>query len=245
MELVPGGNLREVFMQHNTQFSEFTVHHIMQQMLDTLKHLHNQKHIVHRDIKPENIMVLKDRVGEEQKIDIKIVDFGLATVKDVDENLAKGGMGSKYYMAPELVQSVDAGHDFKVDIWALGVLCFQLFSNDMLPWLAECDEDIETEELERRICACEIHWEHFDGEGLEDAKDFIKKCLTVDPVKRPNAAKLKTSKFINKREPSRATRPILNQAIQNTIEYSKLNLFQKRIFYMISSIATMGETYQQ
>ena len=134
-------------------------------MLDTLKHLHMSKKIVHRDIKPENIMVLKDRVGEEQKLDIKVVDFGLATVKDVDENLAKGGIGSKYYMAPELIQNSGAGHDFKVDIWALGVLCFQLFSNDMVPWKSDWDEDIGTEELERRICAREIHWEHFFGEG--------------------------------------------------------------------------------
>ena len=75
-----------------------------------------------------------------------------------------------------------------MDIWALGVLCFQLFSNDVVPWKKEWDEEIDTEELERRICSRRIFWENFDGEGLDDAKAFIEWCLTVEPAERPSAS---------------------------------------------------------
>ncbi len=100
-----------------------------------------------------------------------------------------------------------------MDIWATGVLCFQLLSNNMKPWVTEHNEDIESDELERRICGKEIHWEHLQDESLTQARKFIEKCLTVDPKKRPSAKMLLQHPFMTQREHSRATTPILNQAL--------------------------------
>ena len=69
-------------------------------------------------------MVEKDRIEDDQKVDIKMVDFGLASVKPPDKNLKQSGVGSRYYMAPELINKSSKGHDLKVDVWAVGVLCF-------------------------------------------------------------------------------------------------------------------------
>lgn len=123
MEMIAGGNLRELFIKHDFHFSEFTVAHIMKQLVGTLVHLGSHD-IVHRDIKPENLMVEKDRIEDDQKVDIKMVDFGLASVKPPDKNLKQSGVGSRYYMAPELINKSSKGHDLKVDVWAVGVLCF-------------------------------------------------------------------------------------------------------------------------
>ena len=47
-------------------------------------------------------------------------------------------------MAPELFSDQNEGHDKKVDIWALGVIAFYLFSGTNLPFDFE-DENVEEE----------------------------------------------------------------------------------------------------
>ena len=47
-------------------------------------------------------------------------------------------------MAPELFSDQNEGHDKKVDIWALGVIAFYLFSGAKLPFGSE-DEDVQEE----------------------------------------------------------------------------------------------------
>ena len=42
-------------------------------------------------------------------------------------------------MAPELLSN--AGHDFKVDIWAFGVIAFQLYSGNLLPFRPTDEEE--------------------------------------------------------------------------------------------------------
>jgi eukaryotic-like serine/threonine-protein kinase len=78
--------------------------------------------IVHRDIKPGNIMVLKDGSA-------KLVDFGIAHV--ASNTLTRTGqiMGSVNYMSPEQIhgRAVDA----RTDIFSLGVVLYQLFTNSL------------------------------------------------------------------------------------------------------------------
>ena len=72
-------------------------------------------------------MVENDRVEKDHKCDIKLVDFGLAKVKPKAKNFRDNGVGTRYYMAPELFEDVKhggSGHGAEVDIWAVGVICF-------------------------------------------------------------------------------------------------------------------------
>jgi len=78
--------------------------------------------IIHRDVKPANIMVLKDG-------SVKIMDFGIArATRDATSHLTRTGMvvGTLQYIPPEQFE----GHvaDALADIWAYGVIAFQLFS---------------------------------------------------------------------------------------------------------------------
>jgi serine/threonine-protein kinase len=86
------------------------------------------KGIVHRDIKPENIF-LTQRDGVEDFV--KIVDFGIAKMSDIETDgapgrkLTKTGMifGTPEYMSPEQAAGKDLDH--RVDIYALGIILYE------------------------------------------------------------------------------------------------------------------------
>jgi len=80
-----------------------------------LGYLH-KKGIVHRDLKLENILVDMDGY-------LKIIDFGLAKMLDTGST-TKTYCGTPEYLAPEMI--AQAGHDFAIDWWALGILIYEM-----------------------------------------------------------------------------------------------------------------------
>ncbi len=95
---------------------------IMVQVARGLAHAH-RNHIIHRDIKPENILIF----GRSHRELYKITDFGVAKFIGLT-NKAMTSIGSPGYMAPE--QFYDE-YDLKSDIYALGILLFELLHGDV------------------------------------------------------------------------------------------------------------------
>ena len=102
---------------------------IVKNVLSGIMALHDKGYI-HRDIDPSNIMVTADRK-------VKIIDFGIAkqlsTLNTQDQMLTTAGqfMGKATYAAPELVVG-DVVHQNKTtDIYAVGILLFQLITGHL------------------------------------------------------------------------------------------------------------------
>jgi serine/threonine protein kinase len=85
--------------------------------------------VIHRDIKPANILLASPMAASG---DVKISDFGNAFQSSTDSTQLLG-VGSPAYMSPQQLQ--ESVLDHRTDIWALGVVMFQLLTG-RLPFVA-------------------------------------------------------------------------------------------------------------
>ena len=117
-EYVPGAPLRALVESGPLPIAD--VVDIGLQLARALAEAHT-KGIVHRDIKPENVIKTPSGV-------IKVLDFGLARAEYTQTHLTQTGMvvGTPAYLAPEQARGEDA--DFRTDIFALGLLMYELAS---------------------------------------------------------------------------------------------------------------------
>jgi WD40 repeat protein len=100
---------------------------------------HGHEHgIVHRDLKPDNVLV--DAAGEP-----RVIDFGIA--RAVGEAGGREVSGTLPYMSPEQCDPDSPSADARVDVYALGVLLYELLSGQLPFDLA----GLSTAEALRRI----------------------------------------------------------------------------------------------
>jgi len=169
-ELVTGGELFDKIVELGS-YSEKDAANLVSKMVSAIDYLH-EINIVHRDLKPENLL-LKDINSISE---VKLADFGLSKIVS-QKVMMQTACGTPGYVAPEVLQA--KGYDKEVDLWSIGVITYILlcgfppFYNEKLQLLFEqimrADYDFP-----------EDYW----SEVSNDAKDFIKKLLVVDPKKR-------------------------------------------------------------
>ena len=124
MEYLEGENLTARLERGGMEFAE--LRRLLGQICSALEAAHEEG-VIHRDLKPDNIWVAKQHRSESR---IKLLDFGIAKLSDhlpsVKTTQAGVSLGTPHYMAPE--QGLGRPIDHRADIYALGVVLYQIFA---------------------------------------------------------------------------------------------------------------------
>jgi serine/threonine-protein kinase len=121
MDFVTGKTLREVLGGGRLETQRAL--RIVRQLLAGLGYAHAQG-IIHRDLKPENL-ILSDEPGLTDHL--RILDFGLAKLRDGPAMTAGLAVGTPSYMSPEQT-GAEGAIDARTDLYAVGVLTFELLA---------------------------------------------------------------------------------------------------------------------
>jgi len=178
LEYIKKGNLYKYTQSMpNRVLDAATTANFVVDLVSSLYYLHNMNPpIIHRDIKPENLLL-----GNNGQL--KLTDFG-------GSNYLKGSVrfttcGTQIYHSPEMLSK--GGYDTRVDIWAIGVLIFELMVGRP-PFKSDGEHSMEDNIMNLRI-----NW----PESMNIyAKRLITDILKVNPKERPTLENILDHQFI-------------------------------------------------
>jgi serine/threonine-protein kinase len=185
MEFIDGEDLAERLSRGPMPLEEALA--IARQIVDALEAAHEQG-ILHRDLKPANIKVRPDGT-------VKVLDFGLAKALDPPGALPRGIadtptitnihthvgvlLGTAGYMAPEHAKGRMV--DRRADIWAFGVLLYELLTG------AAPFTGASTSEILARVIEREPDWSQVPATTPVPVLRLLHRCLQKDPRRRLQA----------------------------------------------------------
>ena len=181
------------FLEKNGPLSDLMIKNILIQLNKAFLAMRSNN-IIHRDLKPENILI-KYNSSNMNEFTIKLADFGAS--REYNKKSFSTHIGTQGYAAPELFgnSNYDPG---KCDLWAIGVIIYQLKFNDM-PILQFYSnnipnkfENVELDDLMKKLIVVDqnkrISWEDYFNH------DFFK----INKNNDNNSQKIKIFVFGNK-----------------------------------------------
>lgn len=179
MEIIHGKPLTVYADEHHLNTHQRLA--LMIQVCEAVKHAH-QRGIIHRDLKPGNILV--DENGQP-----KILDFGLAHVTDSDGKATRQTdmgqlLGTLAYMSPEQVLADPLAVDTRSDVYALGVILYELLANRMPYTLSQHLHEVVQTIRETDPAALSSINKEYRG----DVETIVAKALEKDKARRYGSA---------------------------------------------------------
>jgi len=172
MELCSGGDLFKHISQGGA-FSEEMTRPIMFKILDAIRCFH-EKDFVHRDLKPENL-VFKRRMDF---LDIRLIDFGEA-IHVEPQGTYDEYVGTPCYFAPERFRRHSGAELKKSDVWAIGVICFEMLTGCRCFDGGKDSDTVRDNVVNKRM---EPWPQHIAVSGA--AKHFVDCLMEMNPLKR-------------------------------------------------------------
>jgi serine/threonine protein kinase len=185
MELVEGPTLADRSARGPIPLAEALP--IAKQITEALEAAHEQG-IIHRDLKPANIKVRPDGT-------VKVLDFGLAKAMDSTGASSADEMtsptltahathmgtiiGTAAYMAPE--QASGRRVDTRADIWAFGVVCFEMLTGKPLFAGETISETVAA------VLRDDIDWTSLPAATPDRVRRLLTRCLHRDVKQRLQA----------------------------------------------------------
>jgi len=187
MELVDGQTLADLIAASSTQGRAVPLEDAISiaiAVAEALEAAHDQG-IIHRDLKPANVKVRSDGA-------VKVLDFGLAKALEPAPQSSASAMmsptisihgtqaglilGTAGYMSPEQARGKPV--DRRADIWAFGILLFEMLSGRR-PF-----DDGDVSEVIASILKSEPVWQALPGDTPIALSGLLRRCLQKDPKQR-------------------------------------------------------------
>ncbi|KAK5106256.1 Cell cycle serine/threonine-protein kinase cdc5/MSD2 [Lithohypha guttulata] len=172
LELCDNGSLTDMVKARSClslpEVRRFTI-----QICGGVKYMH-KRNVIHRDLKMGNIFL-------DSNMNIKIGDFGLAAVLADDQDRRTTLCGTPNYIAPEILsKSGVRGHDSKVDVWAIGIICYAMLMGTP-PFQSKTQQEIYS-----KLKNLDYEWK-LDSKNFipDEAKEFVAACLNLVATDRP------------------------------------------------------------
>ena len=190
-EYAPSGDLFDYLTSSDKLLSEEQVRHILKPVIRATMHIHDKKWI-HRDIKTENIFLFRG-------VDAKLGDLEFAI--NTNKHLPMARIGTPSHMAPEVLEcnenkiamlelKGESGYSYEVDCWSIGVLTYECLLKTP-PF-----QGINIAEIRESVKRYDINFWNIS----ENARDFILRCLEIDPVKRIKVHEMLSHEWFNEKK---------------------------------------------
>lgn len=176
-EFLGGGSLSDAINHKKASGTMF----VPQEVLDVARsvseglHFLHARGVAHRDVKPSNLIYSLSRK------DLKLIDFSLAGVAPKEEMFFHGNVGTKGFVAPEVLRDGlpgnvrTKGYGFSCDMFSLGCVLHEMLAGEP-PIVKLCDES----SAEVIDCLPQLL--------SSTTRNFVRSLLAVNPADRPTAS---------------------------------------------------------
>ena len=194
------------------------------QCCSAVKYLHS-KRIIHRDIKPENLLL-------DENFDIKLCDFGWSCSLADELETRMSICGTYEYMAPEIVFRTP--YSYKVDIWCLGILLYEMLHGTP-PFKAQTVDQIKEELSTKNI--------HIHSHLTRYTVDLLKKMLqsaederiTIDDIFKHPAIQMSLPRF---------SEPIPKEVFKILLENYLINSDKGKLRFIPEDLIRLGTSVE-
>ncbi|KAF9155885.1 copper transport protein ctr1, partial [Actinomortierella ambigua] len=181
MELAEKGSLTQAINKGLLACDDWvTKRRLAHEIAQGLAYIH-QEGVLHRDLKSANILLTKH-------MEVKLADFGLAQIRSmasiassVRGHTSKGAAGTLRWLAPELLYADKPRYSTKSDVYALGVVMWEMAADCTRPFKDQHDDEVIALGVKngRR--------EELPDDTPTDYRRWVERCWAKDPLNRPNA----------------------------------------------------------